>query len=373
VLTNTAQRENDLIQGAVTWLRERVPASWTVELSDRHGAAGDTDRADAAIEIHAANVYATLVVEARRSLGPREVERLFGSVGRTLRALSPHIPILVVAPWLSVRTRELLAAEGVNYLDLTGNALVRLDNPALFIDSQGAARDPSPAPRAHARVRGPKAARLLRTLVDVRPPYGVRELADATGLAPGYVSRLLDALDRDALVDRSKRGRVEAVDVAALMRRWSESYDLFASNDAATFLAARGSSEALRMLPGPSEATRAAVTGSFAAVRLAPVAAPALLTVYSDDVAAAAQALELIPADEGANVALLRPFDPVVWRRTEQRDGIRYVAASQVAVDCLTGNGRMPSEGEALLEWMLAHEELWRLKSLADAVERDAA
>jgi hypothetical protein len=370
---NSPHRENDLIQGALSWLRERVPVSWAVELSNRHVGAADADRGDAAIEIRAANAYATLVVEARRSLSPRDVERLLGSVGRTLRSLSPHVPILVVAPWLSARTRELLGAEDVNYLDLTGNALVRVDNPALFIQSQGAGRDPSPTPRAQARVRGPKAARLLRTLVDVRPPYGVRELADATGLAPGYVSRLLDALDREALVDRSTRGRVEAVDVAALIRRWSESYDLFASNDAATFLAARGANEALRMLPGLSLATPVAVTGSFAAVRLAPVAAPALLAMYSDDVAALAQALELIPADEGANVALLRPFDQVVWRRAEELDGIRYVAASQAAVDCLTGNGRMPSEGEALLEWMVDHDERWRLNSLADALEQDAA
>ena len=35
----------------------------------------------------------------------------------------------------------------------------------------------------------------------------------------------------------------------------------------------------------------------------------------------------------------------------------------------LTGNGRMPSEGEALLNWMLANEQEWRLNSLADAVE----
>jgi hypothetical protein len=369
---NTGLRENDLIHDAITWLRERVPASWTVELS-RRGAVADTDRGDVAIEINANNAHATLAVEARRSLGPRDVERLFGSVGRTLRSLSPHIPILVVAPWLSQRTRDLLAAEGVNYLDLTGNALVRLDSPAVFIQTQGASRDPSPAPRSQARVRGPKAARLLRTLVDVRPAYGVRELADATGLAPGYVSRLLDALDRDALVDRSKRGRVEAVDVAALLRRWSESYDVFASNDAATFLAPRGPSEALRMLAESSPGREAAVTGSFAAVRLAPVAAPALLTVYSDEIGALAHALDLIPADEGANVALLRPFDPVVWRRTGEQDGIRYVAASQAAVDCLTGNGRMPSEGEALLDWMVANDESWRLNSLDDALKRDAA
>ena len=30
----------------------------------------------------------------------------------------------------------------------------------------------------------------------------------------------------------------------------------------------------------------------------------------------------------------------------------RYVAPSQAVVDCLTGTGRMPAEGEAVLEWM---------------------
>jgi hypothetical protein len=375
VPANVHQTENDLIEAAVDWLQEHVPDSWEAGISARGrtksgaapppGAGPESDAQALApiIEINARNVYATLAVEARRAFGPRDVARLLGSVGRTLRALSPHIPILVVAPWLSARTRDLLAEEAVNYLDLTGNALVRLDNPALFIQTQGASRDPSPAPRAKARVRGPKAARLIRTLIDVRPPYGVRELADAAGLAPGYISRLLDALDEDALVERSKRGRAEAVDIAGVIRRWAESYDVFGSNDAATFLAPTGSGQAL---PTLAEVPRTAVTGSFAAVRHAPVAAPALLTVYCDNVDAAVGALDLIPADEGANVVLLRPFDPVVWRGTDEQDGVRYVAVSQAAADCLTGNGRMPSEGEALVEWMLANEHEWRLESLAE-------
>lgn len=370
---NTIIRENDLIEAAIAWLRERVPTSWSVEPSSRAELLTGPGRADAAVEIRSSGVYATLAIEAKRSLGPREVAGLFGSVGRTLRALNPTIPILVVAPWLSARTRDLLAEEGINYIDLTGNARVHLENPALFIQSQGADRDPSPAPRGKARVRGPKAARLIRTLADVRPPYGVRELADATELAPGYISRLLDSLDDDALVDRSKRGRVEKVDIAGLLRRWAETYDVFSSNDAATFLAPRGASQTLTLLAGLPEAEQTAVTGSFAAVRVAPVAAPALLAVYCDNADAIAEALDLILTDEGANVALLRPFDPVVWQRSEEQDGTRYVAPSQAAVDCLTGNGRMPAEGEALLDWMLANEQEWRLESLAEVTQGRAA
>lgn len=365
---NNPIRENDLVEAVIAWLRERVPSTWEIKPSGR-GELTDIGRADAAVEIQARGVYATLAIEAKRSLGPRDVAGLFGSVGRTLRALNPNIPILVVAPWLSPRTRELLASEGMNYFDLTGNALVQLEYPALFIQSQGADRDPSPVQRGKARVRGPKAGRLIRTLVDVRPPYGVRELAEATQLAPGYISRLLDSLNDDALVERSKRGRVESIDIAGLLRRWVESYELFSSNDALTFLAPRGVTRALTALADLSDIGSAAVTGSFAAVQYEPIAAPALLIIYNKNPTALAAALEMLPADSGTNVVVLRPFDPVVWDRTLERDGVRYVAPSQAAVDCLTGNGRMPSEGEALLKWMLSNEQEWRVPSLADAVK----
>ncbi|MBS1868737.1 MAG: hypothetical protein JSS99_03650 [Actinobacteria bacterium] len=337
-----------------------MEASRSQEPSDRRAA-------DAAITVRdPRSSYATFAVEARSSVAPRDVERLLGgSFGQKLRAMTPHIPVLVVAPWLSERTQTLLAAEGVNYVDLTGNARVQLDNPALFVQSQGAARDPAPAPRGRVRLRGSKAGRLLRTLVDVRPPYGVGELAAATGLAPGYVSRVLEALDEDALVERARRGRVERTDVEGLLRRWAEAYDVFATNEVARFLAPRGARAALERLeridrpPG-----RFAVTGSFAAVRLAPVAAPALLAVYADDVEALSRELELMPADAGANVALLRPFDPVAWEGSSLVDGVAYVTPSQAAIDCLSGNGRMPAEGEALLGWMLADERRWRRSSL---------
>ncbi len=371
---NTADPSNGLFGRAAKWLDARTPGNWAVEVSPCEAQAG-VPATGASITVRdSRGTFATFAVEARDSIAARDVERLLGGgLGQTLRALSPHIPILVVAPWLSERARSLLAAEGVSFVDLTGNALVRLDSPALFVQSQGAARNPAPAPRGTVRVRGPKAGRLLRTLVDVRPPYGVRELAAATGLAPGYVSRVLDALDGDALVDRSGRGRVERADVEGLLRRWAESYDVFASNGATTWLAPRGAAAALAQLAVSRSAGRVAVTGSFAAVRLAPVAAPSLLTAYAEDAGAVRQALDLIPADEGANVALLTPFDPVVWTRTAEQDGVAYVAPSQATVDCLRGNGRMPAEGDALLEWMLADEERWRGPSLTAAGDLPAA
>jgi len=360
---NTALTENEMVEATIAWLRDRLPESWETGPTSRQLPAPGGGRVDAAIDLKGSNgTYATIAVEAKKSFGPRSVDQLLGSLGRTLRNLAGNVPILVVAPWLSERTRERLRDEGINYLDLTGNSLFRLDNPTVFIETEGARKDPSPLPRGKARLQGPKAGRLVRTLVDVRPPYGVRELATAAELTPGYVSRLLDTLDDEALVQRAARGGVDSVDIRGLIRRWADSYDVFRANEAVTYLAPAGASPTLQRLASTRQ--RIAVTGSFAAVRLAAVAGPALLTVYCDDLAALTEELGLIPTDEGANVAVLTPFDPVVWERTSMQDGVTFAAPSQVAIDCLTGNGRMPAEGEALLQWMTENEDVWRLPLL---------
>jgi hypothetical protein len=184
----------------------------------------------------------------------------------------------------------------------------------------------------------------------------------------------LESLDDEALIERTKRGQVASTDVPALLRRWTENYDVFKTNRSQSFVAPQGPANLLQRLAGDGDI---AVTGSFAAVRLAPVAGPALLIAYARDAEATATAFGLLPADRGANVALLRPFDDAVWERTAVEDGICYVSPSQIAVDCLTGNGRMPSEGEALLTWMVENETDWRMASVKDVApaedRRDAS
>ncbi|MGH9292954.1 MAG: helix-turn-helix domain-containing protein, partial [Acidimicrobiales bacterium] len=282
-------------------------------------------------------------------------------------------PILVVAPWLSARTQGILAKDGINYLDLTGNIRIETaSSPMIFLSSQGATRNPATAPRSKASLRGPKAGRLFRFLADVTPPYGVTQIASATGLAAGYVSRLLETMDDEALIERSRRGQVLSTATTSILRRWAEIYGVFKTNRAASFVAPQGPANLLGHFDDPGIEGNVAVTGSFAAVRLAPVAGPALLVAYSNKPDAVSAQLGLLPAERGANVVLLGPFDEVVWERTTVDNGVTYVTPSQVAVDCLTGNGRMPAEGEALLAWMEQNESRWRLLSI-DAIRVDGA
>jgi hypothetical protein len=344
-----------------------MPRGWSVEVDDRQSEQ-DEPQADARITLRGPNgTISTVVVEERSSISPRDVLSQISPRVSAARRMGAHLPLLVIVPWLSERTQTLLAGAEVNYLDLTGNALLRIDNPPFFLQTAGARRNPAPTERPGAKLRGAKASRVIRLLLDVRPPYGVLEIAEATGLNRGYVSRLLETLYREGLIEREPRGPVEKVEVPALVRRWAEGYDTFRTNRAEGYIATSGLEVLLtRLADDPGLGTRVVVTGSFAASRLAPIASPALLLLYYDLPQSLAADLHLLPAEEGANVMVLNPFDPVVFERTRIEEGLRYAAPSQIAVDCLGGNGRMPAEGEALLEWMPAEESSWRLPSLGN-------
>lgn len=368
---NNLPQQAQLVDTAIEWFKGRLPAGWQVARSSLIGGAGEMapDAPDSAgIEVRGPNgTYTTFVVEAKSAFGPRDVDRLLAGPARALRRLAGNVPILVVAPWISRRTQELLAREDLNYLDLTGNARILASNPALYLTAEGAVRNPDPPKRKPASLRGAKAGRLIRLLADVRPPYGVGDLAQAAELTPGYVSQLLATLDREALVDRGPRGQVEAVDVPGLLRRWTEDYDVLRSNQAVPFIARSGAGTTLEQIGEVGQLERLVVTGSFASARFTRVAASVLLMVYSEAPERLAERLDLLPADEGANVILLRPFDRAVWRRVQVDDSVPYAAPTQVAVDCLTGTGRMPAEGEALLSWMSSNESAWRGASLTAA------
>jgi hypothetical protein len=102
------------------------------------------------------------------------------------------------------------------------------------------------------------------------------------------------------------------------------------------------------------------VTGSLASERLAAYAPARLGMIYVENLGEAARQLGLREVEAGANVALAAGDYDVVFDRAQTVDGVRFAAASQVAVDLLTGPGRNPSEAVALLDWMEANERQWR-------------
>jgi hypothetical protein len=343
----------NIFQEAAKALEDRLPPGWRLRRVSRETRVGKGTVADTLVTLAGpGDQAASLVVETTSRLEPRNVEGLAGQ-----RADSSK-PVLVVAPFLSPRTRELLAASGLNFADLTGNIRLALSKPALFIDARGADENPAPAARERRSLKGPKAGRLVRTLCDFRSPVGLRDLAKRANVDAGYASRVVQYLIREALVTRTGRGPITSVDWAALLRRWSEEYSPLKAGRTTSFLAPRGLQTvvaALKKLRGGYT-----VSGSWAANLLAPIAPARLLLCFTDDVPALAKRLDVREVEAGMNVILAQPFDPVVAERTTTHDGLMIAAASQIAADLLTSPGRGPNEAEALIEWMRQNADAWR-------------
>lgn len=363
---NTEFSDNDILAKAVEQIGSRLPPSWQMTSKAREmGSLGLGW--DAWMEFKAPTGEGVcLALEVKRSIDPRGVSQLV-AMGRPPRG---WVPVLA-SPFVNPRTRDLLREAKWGYMDLTGNTFLRVDRPPLFIQTQGAEKNPWPEKRPVASLKGPVAGRIVRALCEAKPPVGVRALAAQAGSTPGYLSRVLDFLNREALIQQStkgskdalgtdvpRRGTVTEVNWQGLLRRWAQDYSLLGSNRTSSYLAPRGLTAVTGKLP--QSGLRYALTASFGASKLAPVAPPKLLVCYVDQRESAAKCLALLPSESGANVVLAEPYDPVVYKGTWEQDGLVFAAPPQIVADLLTSPGRGPEEAEALIAWMQENDRAWR-------------
>ena len=365
--------ETKAISDFVTRMRKRLPSQWSLcrleELSEVYYARPRVE-VDAVLELRDPQGLSTaIVVEVKLgSVEPNRVSFIAQMLQKQTDTLYSEtenisdIPIpLLLSAFLSPLARERLVEAGISYADSTGNIRFSAEKPAIFVETQGADRNPFREDRPLRSLKGGRAARVVRSLLDYRPPYGTREFAGQTQNSLATVSRVTDLLFREAVIVREgPRGRISSVDWETLVRRWAMDYGFEKANTVTPYLEPRGPRALFDRLREAD--LRYAVTGSFAAARLAPVAEPRLVTLYVDDPEDAAQRLGLRPAETGGNVLLARPFDPVVFERIEKADGITYARVTQVLLDLMTGPGRGPAEAEGLLEWMRENEETWKLQ-----------
>ena len=353
-------------------LRRRLPPDWSLERLGQGLPVGPGgSRVDAVLALtDPQGDSATVIVETKGQ--PLEARAVSSLLYQSQRLLDDNIEVrdpngsrcfMVIAPFLGPSAKERLADAGISYADATGNMRVVTGRPAVFIETEGAVRNPWRENVPLRSLQGRRSARVVRAFLDYRPPYGTRELATLSGNAPASISRVAELLERDAIIERaSPRGAIVSVDWKRLLHRWAVDYDFSAANRMIPCLEPRG-------LPRLFQKLREAkfdyaVTGSFAGNRYAPLAEPRLATVYVADLGEAMNRLGLRPADTGGNVLIGQPFDSVAFDRTEREDGhnLRPGDAGGGGPDDGTRAG--PAEAEGLIEWMAVNEEAWRLPSM---------
>jgi hypothetical protein len=294
----------------------------------------------------------TCLVLARRRVESRDLGAIAASAARTRN------PALLVSSYLSPVVRERLRGFGIGHWDLAGNAQIGLGDIDLCIEQDGLATPGSSASsdRAARSLCGEMAGRVARALVDLKPPYALGTLAEKASVETSCASRVVAFLAEAGLLRRKPRGKIEAIDWQELLRRWSLD----------TPLQSRGEVSHHRCPPGiPDFLTRLgqsgylhALTGELAFARLSARNAPDTAILYVDDIGETVAQFMLHPADDEANVTLIKPNDRSVFQRSTEAAGLRYVSPSLMAADLGTSD-----TFETVLAWMAKHEPAWRVQS----------
>lgn len=362
-----------LLEQGLQVLRDLLGTDWTITVQPGSQEVRSGNRhLDALVQVKADgdSVVAQLMVELAKDVSPRLVEEHLLPKLDLLRQVSHFTHLLVIAPWVPPRVQALLRENDIGYVDLTGNTSLRVPRPGIALFTHGQTRPPRSSPGGRTTPAGPRAGRLVRLLADVAPPYRGGELAEAAGLSLAYVSRLLDAFEEQLLIRRERRVVVH-VDWPQLLRARAEHYKLLRHNPPVGMVAPNGIEavlKTLRSMPA-KRGEQVVLTGTYAAHKVAPLAAGGQLMLYhpagapglADEIG---DDLGLLRVSKGADVLLLRAHDPVVFERTVHDGGLRRVALSQLVLDCLSGPGRMPAEGEAVLSYMQDNIPLWRSSRL---------
>ncbi len=330
------------LAGAV---KQLLPESWTVTVSDV-----DDRHMDAWLTIKAADkVESVLAVEFKTQISPQVADaawpllQQFDADGR-----------LLVAPHLSTRTRDYLRRREMYFLDFAGNAYLRLDRPALYINTTGGLPDPKIEATGR-RLRGAKAGRLVRYLCDHVPPFTVTELSKQLDIEAGNVSRYLELLQSDGLIVRAPRGALTKVFCEGLLRRWAVDYRRPVEE---RFVDPRGVEHFFSQLEKASK--RYVLSGVSGASFYAPYTAETSVLCYCDNFQEFASSMHLSRSERSSNVVLALPFDEWVYQGARKFREITVASPSQVAVDLLVGHGRDLQQAEELLRWMREHESEWR-------------
>ena len=259
----------------------------------------------------------------------RQLRSIVGTAGRGEGWIT-----LLVVPHMSEAGARAAEAEGVNWLDLSGNASIRAENLHIWVQGR---------PKVHASRGRPsspfarKSARVTRVLL-LEPSrwWRQKDLVAATGLDDSTISRVVRRLADELLLER--RGHeLRPSDPGLLLDAWAGDYRFERHDVVAGHVSGEGITVA-RELANRLSGSRVhhAFTGLAAAWAIDHFARFRLTSVYVEgDPRAAVDALGVRHSPRGANVQLMSPDDAGVFVGEGLYDGLNCVSPAQIYLDLL--------------------------------------
>jgi hypothetical protein len=277
----------------------------------------------------------TFVVEAKWSTNAAAVAAAAKqALGYAARIRKRTVP-LVAVPFMGEVGRKACEDAGVSWLDLSGNAHIIAPGLRVIVEGKPNRFKTVGRPRS---VFAPKSSRIIRwLLIHSGEHLTQREIARATGLDEGMVSRLVARLTADDYVVRDETGAVHAKAPALLLDAWRDAYQFARHTLLQGHIAARSGDTLLRFVGDTlsEHGVEHAATGLAAAWALTRFASFRIATVYlpADPSPDLVERLGFREDPRGANLWLVVPNDSGVFQGAVEKDGIRCVHPVQVYLD----------------------------------------
>lgn len=315
------------------------------------GGVGKPERYDALIHLSVAGKPLMLLIEAKKSLYPRDARHVLWH----LRSLDRHVlndtntqrlP-MVIADSISRGARDVLREERIGYYDGGGSLLIPVGGAYVYIDK--------PPPKALAKVirslySGRRARVLLVLLNQHKAWVGVQALAKDAHVSPATASQVLTQLERFDWLESKGKGpakRRHLREPGQLLDAWSQHIATERLPSMRRFyvpgLRAEGSTNRLAQAL-EERGVEYAMTHEVAAQRYAPflssVSQMRCRLIPGPAVDAAIADLNAHPVTEGANLSVLevKSSDDLLFR--QKLDGVWLASPIQVYLDLLRGEGR---------------------------------
>jgi hypothetical protein len=152
---------------------------------------------DAKLDIQVAGISLTVLVQARKTVYPRDVRQMIWQIRDASRAWSSNhegmVEPLIVADSISPGAKELLHSEAVGYYDSGGSLYLPAQGIYLYVEK--------PPPKSEVKsIRGlfsDRRSQVLHALLMHRQAwFGVTELAQLAHASPATTSQVLTELER---------------------------------------------------------------------------------------------------------------------------------------------------------------------------------
>lgn len=288
-------------------------------------------------------------IEVKRRLTPRDVVALAPSLHKMD---VEGIPI-VCCPYISPRVADILANEGIGYVDQGGNA--RIASQGFFLHVAG---HPNPAPdtRPLSNPFSPKASRVVRLLLETpKRPWHVQDLAREADVSIGLVSKAKQTLTDEGylwFID----GFLRLTDPDGLLEAWRKAYTNQAEVQRCYTMAGEQEIEQRVSSWCAAQHVDYALSDFSGAWRLAPMVRHTQFsiclanTLDRNQRQAILEHLNAKSVDSGANLAIRFENDPMVFYHSRPVAGARVLSPLQLYLDLKSKAGRGEEAADALYD-----------------------